>query len=118
MFVWFASLFAHWSIDCSRYRFRSLACKFQESPSLISHGPVEFFFQAALLCRSVGKRRVKQGKVAKVLRHASTLDQLKQVTGKDSTIPLEKYRTDVGDRFFLPCVRVHAFDLQGLVGGQ
>jgi len=47
---------------------------------------------AALLCRSVGKRRVKQGKVAKVLRHASTLDQLKQVTGKDSTIPLEKYR--------------------------
>ena len=64
---------------------------------------LELFFppsevQAALLCRSVGKRRVKQGKMAKVLRHASTLDQLKQVTGKDSTIPLEKYRTDVGDR--------------------
>lgn len=120
MFVWFASLFAHWSINCSRHRYKlkfwhicfitSLAdSEVWPVSSKNLHrwyppmAPLELLFppsevQAALLCRSVGKRRVKQGKVAKVLRNASKLDQLKQVTGKDSTIPLEKYRTGVGDR--------------------
>jgi len=48
----------------------------------------------ALVARSVGgqRRKVKQNKLAKVQCKASTLDQLKEVTGKDGGIPLDKYR--------------------------
>eukprot|EP00438_Fugacium_kawagutii_P026106 Skav224734 [mRNA] locus=scaffold3343:5484:8369:- [translate_table: standard] len=54
----------------------------------------------ALVARSVGgqRRKVKQNRLAKVQCKASTLDQLKGVTGKDGSIPLqprcseEKYR--------------------------
>eukprot|EP00438_Fugacium_kawagutii_P010975 Skav217181 [mRNA] locus=scaffold5232:71211:76024:+ [translate_table: standard] len=47
----------------------------------------------ALVARSVGRQRRRlPAKQVKVQRRASTLDQLKDVTGKGGSIPLEKYR--------------------------
>ena len=45
----------------------------------------------ALAARSVGRvrRRLPKGRPSVVTRQASTLDQLKEVTGKDGGIPLQ-----------------------------
>eukprot|EP00438_Fugacium_kawagutii_P007617 Skav221458 [mRNA] locus=scaffold1700:272132:275874:+ [translate_table: standard] len=42
--------------------------------------------------RSVGRQRRRAARMPKVQRCASTLDQLKNVTGKEGSISLEKYR--------------------------
>lgn len=46
----------------------------------------------ALVARSVGRQRRRAAK-PRVQRLASTLDQLKDVTGKEGSISLDKYRT-------------------------
>ena len=50
----------------------------------------------ALVARSVGRQRRRlPAKQAKVQRRASTLDQLKEVTGKEGGIPLQLGRSVV-----------------------
>ena len=47
------------------------------------------------MARSVGRQRRRPAKQAKVQRRASTLDQLKEVTGKEGGIPLQLGRSVV-----------------------
>lgn len=63
----------------------------QVSSSFPSAAAAAVSIAGALVARSVGRQRRRLPK-ARVQRRASTLDQLKEVTGKDGGIPLEKYR--------------------------